>query len=64
MKTSSGIKSSSISLRVKSKSSWLADGKATSMVLEAEPTQQLEIFKLLSGIKWIWQGLVSIAKID
>ena len=32
--------------------------------LKSKTTQQLEIFKLLPGIKWIRQGLVSIPKID
>ncbi len=47
--TSSGIRSSSISWRTKSKSGWLADGKPTSISLKPMATSASNMRRLRSG---------------
>ena len=62
--TSSGIRSSSISWRTKSKSGWLADGKPTSISLKPISTSGLEHAPLALRVHRVDQRLVAVAQVD
>ena len=62
--TSSGIRSSSMIWRTKSKSGWEAEGKPTSISLNPISTSWMNIAFLRSDVHRIDEGLVAVAQID
>ena len=62
--TSSGIRSSSMSRRTKSKSACDADGKPTSICLKPMRHQHLEHAQLARRVHRLDQGLVAVAQVD
>ena len=62
--TSSGIRSSSMSWRMKSKSGWLADGKPDLDLLEAHLHERVEHAPLARRVHRVDQRLVAVAQVD